>query len=812
VSTRSPIPAFRRDAAAILLAAAWLVIPIAGAATDATEVTVSPPPVEIAVPAIVEADRAGRDGPGYVLSAAVPELGHGRSWYPEAAAVAVILLLVVASSLFLTRRGHQVGIAAASFLRRAAGRGRGREDLPGPAPVVSQEEASDHERMVRACSRQLAYLGHELRMPVTAAVGMADILGRAELAPEHRRCVETILNSCEALTAVVDSFLDFSSIQSGSLVLEATDFDLQQLVDEVLDMMSHPAGVKGLELAAVVASDVPLSLNGDPARLRQVLVNLLGNAVKYTEEGHVFLRVSCRRPRAGRPLVRFDVCDTGCGVSRSEKSCIFDAFVRADPPGGHLRSGVGLGLYIARMLVEQMGGEIGLDGATGLGSTFWFTARFEQQARPRHAPRDSRSDDLDAAALIVDRSSLGRRVLTRYAEDLGLRAVAVDDADVALAAVREAVATRAPYDLLFLDARMRGYDLLRITEAIREDERIPTPELVLLTSLGDQPDSLIAALVGRHAELAKPITRSRFSQLVRDLLKSRRGQTLEPLPPAISRIQEREIVDRSSPGADASRPLRILVAEDNPVVLEAVSRMLRDVGCEVDTAADGHVAIRAARENDYDAIFMDFQMPGLDGCEATRAIRRFDENAHLTPIIGLTAHAPEDMRERCRRAGMADFLVKPVRSKQLMAALSQHCRPRARATTGDRRADPPAAAGNPAAVDRLRLLFLEDSRTRLDGMRVAAVDGDLDTVAREAHALIGSARMVGAERMSGACQALETAARTDGEAADTLPALRDVETAFERLRNRFEGDTCRPANRRAPIDADQPAAPGTVSA
>ena len=152
------------------------------------------------------------------------------------------------------------------------------------------------------------------------------------------------------------------------------------------------------------------------------------------------------------------------------------------------------------------------------------------------------------------------------------------------------------------------------------------------------------------------------------------------------------------------------------------------------------------------------------------------------------------------------------RSKQLMAALSQHCRPRARATTGDRRADPPAAAGNPAAVDRLRLLFLEDSRTRLDGMRVAAVDGDLDTVAREAHALIGSARMVGAERMSGACQALETAARTDGEAADTLPALRDVETAFERLRNRFEGDTCRPANRRAPIDADQPAAPGTVSA
>lgn len=768
----------------------------------ATVVCSTAPPVQaaatpqskkITLPVDEWADGAATGAPPVARAATLPELRVILSHRPEAIAIGIVVafLLLVTGALLLARRAHQTDGPSLTPGSRPGHDHPRRMVAVGPAADERADPASDHERIVRASSRQLAYLGHELRMPVTAVVGMADILSRAELAPEHRRCVETILKSCDALTTVVDSFLDFSRIQSGSLALDSVDFDLQELVDEVLDMMSNPATAKGLELAALVESDVPPLLRGDPTRLRQVLVNLLGNAVKFTQEGHVFLRVSCRRPRSRKPELRFDVCDTGCGVARSQKECIFDAFVRADAPSGDLRSGVGLGLYIARSLVEQMDGQIGLDGATGLGSTFWFTARLEKQASDRNATRASDDDLLDAAALILDGSLLTRRVLTRYAQDLGLRAVAASDADTALEAMREAVTNRAPYELLFLDARMPGYDIMRITEAIREDERIPMPELVLLTTLGEDPDPLITALVGRHAELAKPLTRSRFSETVRDLMASRQPESGDLLPQAVSRPQGKALVPRA-PNANGSRPLRILVAEDNPVVLEAVSDMLRDAGCRVDTAADGHVAIRAARENDYDAIFMDFQMPGLDGCEATRAIRRTNGNARLTPIIGLTAQVPDDIRDRCRRAGMVDYLVKPVRAQQLMAVLAQHCRPNPAPVERDAGAAVPAVR-NPAAVDRLRRLFLEDSRARLRGLREAADDGDLDTVRREAHALIGSAHMVGAAQFGGACRALESAARVHGEAGETLPALREVEAAFEQVRTRFAKDDCAPA-------------------
>jgi signal transduction histidine kinase/DNA-binding response OmpR family regulator len=650
---------------------------------------------------------------------------------------------------------------------------------------ADRRKMSEHQRLVRASSDQLAYLGHELRTPVTAVVGMADSLSRADLPPEQRHCVDTILSSCNTLTCVADSFLDFSSIQTGTLVLDSAEFDLRDLVDEVLDMLSYPAQTKGLELAALVDSDVPVALHGDAARLRQVLVNLLGNAVKFTERGHVSLRVSCKRSKRHSASLRFDVCDTGCGVAKSKRSSIFEAFVRGDPPAGQLRSGIGLGLFIAKVLVQKMGGEIGVDGSTDEGSIFWFTARFEKLA---HAPRplpSARAADRELAVLIVDDSPLIRHVLARYAEGYGLRPCAVADGKRALGALRKAAANRYPFGLLFIDADMDGFETMRLIETVREDESLPTPELVMLTRPGVGLDPLIAALLDRFSELTKPLKQRQVAETLHAILDDGRNRQRDTLPQAVSRSQTAKATgDALSSGAAPGR-LRILLAEDNPVALEAISHLLRDVGCDVDVATDGNAAIRAARETRYDAIFMDFQMPGLDGCQATRKIRHDDGDAHLTPIIALTAHAPEKIREHCARAGMVDYLIKPVRAKQLLAVLAEHCHPHP--PTPPSGAESEACVENPAAIDRLRLLFVEDGQKRLRAMREAADDGNLPAIAGEAHALIGSASMVGAADMSRACQSLEAVALS-GNPEAPLSALEEVEAEFERVRTGIDSD------------------------
>jgi signal transduction histidine kinase/DNA-binding response OmpR family regulator len=739
-------------------------------------------------------------GPTLAASISYPRLHRGSSqatilsafggpfsqFQPAPPAVVIILLLAIAIVVVSWRRVRHsaAGVSSAPPEARDAVR-RPRRRQSSATQCADGGNVSEHERIVRACSEQLAYLGHELRTPVTAVVGMADALSRAGLPAEQRRCVDTILSSCDALTSVVDSFLDFSRIQSDTLVLDSGDFDLRQVVDEALDMLSYPAHAKGLELEALVDSDVPVALHGDAARLRQVLVNLLGNAVRFTERGHVFLRISCKRSRKPTACLRFDVCDTGCGVSKSKRSAIFEAFVRADVPAGQLRSGIGLGLYLAKVLVRNMGGAIGVDGVTGAGSTFWFTAHFEKQT---HAPRPLASAlpvDRALPVLIVDDSPLVRQVLTRYAEDYGLRPCAVANGASALDALRRAAGSRDPFRLLFIDADMDDFETMGLIETVREDESLPTPELVMLTSLGAGPDPLIAALLGRYSELAKPLKQRQVAETLRQVLDDGRHTQRHTLPQAVSRTEATNATDTTDGvplPAGAPARLRILLAEDNPVTVEVVSRLLRDVGCDVDVATDGNAAIRAARQTRYDAIFMDFQMPGLDGCQASREIHHHDGEAHLTPIIALTAHAPQNIRERCKSAGIVDYLFKPVRARQLLAVLAQHCRPHSPSSRDGAENTP--ARENPVAIDRLRLLFVEDSQTRLRRIREAADNGDSDTVAREAHALVGSARWVGAVDMSSACKSLEAVALSN-DSEEQFTALHEVETAFACARAEF---------------------------
>jgi CheY-like chemotaxis protein len=807
-----------RPALAILLAAA-VTLPLTGA-TQADEGLAAARPMpsgerqaegpRLAGLAVLE-DRGAagstvlagvsRFGGGFSPGEGAPELGSFPSESQLAFGALVIILLGLGVAVMPWRRTRRAGqdIPRARSKPSSIADGSRRPESP-TTPCADAQNVNAHEQLVRGCSEQLAYLGHELRTPVTAVVGMADSLSRADLPPDQQRCVDTILSSCDALTSVVDSFLDFSRIQSDTLVLDTGDFDLRQVVEDALDMLSYSAHSKDLELEALIESDVPAALHGDAARLRQVLVNLLGNAVKFTESGHVFLRVSCNRRKRGVASLRFDVCDTGYGVSHPKRSAIFEAFVRADVPEGQLRSGIGLGLYIAKVLVRKMGGEIGVDGATGVGSTFWFTANFDEQTE---APRATPSTLPVARALpvlIVDDSPLIRRVLTRYTEDYAMCPLAVANCTDALDALRKAAANRNPFELVFIDADMDGFEIMRLIETVREDESLSTPELVMLKSLGNGLDPIVAALLGQCRELAKPLKQSQVEKTLHAALDDSRDTHQEELPTAVNCTEATAIATHDTGSCTAAgNRLRILLAEDNPVTVEAVSRLLRDVGCDVDVATDGRAAIHAARQTNYDAIFMDFQMPGLDGCQASREIRRHEGDAPLTPIIALTADAPENIRELCLRAGMIDYLFKPVRARQLQAVLSRHCRPE-RPSTGD---DLRSASGevNPVAVDRLRTLFLEDSQSRLREMRQAAREGDWDTIAREAHGLAGSAGVVGATGMSSACRSLEAMARS--EDPDPLAALDEVETEFEQVRAGF-AEPSEPTFQRCPgIDQDQ---------
>jgi signal transduction histidine kinase/DNA-binding response OmpR family regulator len=792
----------RRPAAAALLAVAATLLPSPdaqaaeriAAASDITSAQLLAEPIERAqhrvpgehgTPTLTLTDKDPRLLAGFSLPTTLPELRRLTSQFqPTPPGFVIIFLLAVAAGAVFWRRIRHPGAGVSRVPPEAEDAiDRPRHPKSRATQYADGDNLSEHERIVRACSQQLAYLGHELRTPVTAVVGNADSLSRADLPPEQRRCVDTILSSCDALTTVVDSFLDFSRIQSDTLVLEPGDFDLRQLVDDAMDMLSYSAHAKGLELAALVNSDVPVALNGDAARLRQVLVNLLGNAVKFTERGHIFLRVSCKRPKSRTPSLRFDVCDTGCGVSTSKRGTIFDAFVRADVPAGQLRSGIGLGLYLAKVLVQKMGGKIGVDGVPDVGSTFWFTARFDKQA---HASRSGSSPALvriqKPPVLIVDKSSLARQVLAHHAEAYETRPCAVPDAAGALDALKTAAAKRDPFAMLFIDAGMDGVEILRLLETIREDQTHGTPELVMLTGPGADLDPIVAALMGQYSELTKPLKQSQVAGILRTAHTDSRDTPEETLPRAVSHTEAMPAAHSSPPEDRAGARLRVLLAEDNPVALESLSLLLRDVGCDVDVATDGLAAIRATRQTRYDAIFMDFQMPGLDGCQASREILRHEiGDAGRTPIIALTASAPENIRERCLRAGMIDYLFKPVRAKQLQAVLAQHCRPES-PSSGDG-ARTTGSEDNPVAIDRLRTLFLEDSQARLRQMRQAARDGNWEAIANEAHGLVGSARMVGATDMSSACKSLEAMALSGDPTP--LAALRQAETEFERVRARF---------------------------
>ncbi|MFT3870411.1 MAG: response regulator [Nibricoccus sp.] len=517
-------------------------------------------------------------------------------------------------------------------------------------------EAANHAK-----SMFLANMSHEVRTPLNGIIGMGDLLLQTDLTNLQRDFVQTLCHSGEALLTVVNEILDFSKIEAGKVILEKTDFTLADVVNSALDVQAQPAASKKLELACLIENEVPRRLRGDATRLRQVLFNLLGNAVKFTDQGEVFLHVTLERFSAQELTVRFEVSDTGIGISQKVQEILFQPFTQGDNSTSRKYGGTGLGLAICKRLVEMMGGEIGVIGEPGKGSKFWFTACLEH-AQP--SPPSATPFAIPAKrVLIVDDNETNRKVLHHQLTYRQVAHDSVDSGPAALTALKHAVMEGMPYDLVLLDYHMPEMDGLAVATSIASNLDIPRPKMVLITSLGDHLTGEQLKQYCLSACLLKPVKPTPLFNTI-----------IETMAPG-SGVAESALVE--TPLFRTNAALSILVVDDNAVNRTVTGHQLQRLGYTADFANDGQQAISALQRTPYDIVFMDEQMPVLDGVEATQIIRKAQAGGdvrykkHLR-LIALTANALPTERERLLQAGMDDYLSKPVTIAGIREALQRN--------------------------------------------------------------------------------------------------------------------------------------------